>query len=74
MIPCVHGFLMYHAAVGQRVLPDHFNFKSDSDEARNFFMVKEENSEIETCVRLVELFSRPGDWILDIRVPKGIKL
>ena len=58
MISCVHGFLTYHAAVGQRVLLDHFNFKPDSDEAGNLFMVKEENSKIETCVRLVGLRGR----------------
>ena len=68
MVKAVEGFLVYHAALGQRVLQDHFNFDAD---VNNFMVVNAEQKELEVCRRLVQLFSRQGDWILDVNIPEG---
>lgn len=68
MVKAVEGFLIYHAAVGQRLLPDHFNFKPG---VNNFMVVDAEHRELETCQNLVEWFSRPGDWIVDVNIAQG---
>jgi hypothetical protein len=69
MTQSVHGFMVYHAAVGQRVLPEHFNFQAGCVENVN---VEAEPWEYQLCRKLIEMFSRPGDWVLDINLPKGI--
>jgi hypothetical protein len=67
MIKAVEGFLVYHAALGQRVLQDHFNF----NHTNNFMVVGLKRQDNEICSRLVEMFSRPGDWILDVNIKAG---
>ena len=68
MVKAVDGFLIYHAAIGNRLLPDHFNFQSG---VGNFFVVNAEHRWLEICQRLVEWFSHPGDWIVDVNIPQG---
>ncbi|CAB4010483.1 Hypothetical predicted protein [Paramuricea clavata] len=68
MTQSVYGFLVYHAAVGQRVLPEHFNFQAGCVE--NVINVEAEPWEYQLCRKVIEMFSRPGDWVLDINLPK----
>lgn len=70
MLETVSAFLVYHASVAQRVLPEHFNIKQGMV-FENLIQVEEEESEIKTCNKLVEMFSRPGEWVLDANLPQG---
>ncbi|XP_028417524.1 uncharacterized protein LOC114541929 [Dendronephthya gigantea] len=67
MVRAVEGFLLYHAAPGQRLLQDHFNFTACTE---NFIIVSQEHKELEVWHSVVEMFSRPGDWILDVNTPQ----
>lgn len=66
----VSSFLVYHAAVGQRTLPEHFNFDV-SVGIENYVLVEGENGREKLVKKLVEIFSHPGDWILDVNLPEG---
>ena len=70
MLENVSAFLVYHASVAQRVLPEHFNIKQGMV-FENLIQVEEEESEIKTCNKLVEMFNRPGEWVLDANLPQG---
>ena len=70
MLENVSAFLVYHASVAQCVLPEHFNIKQGMV-FENLIQVEEEESEIKTCNKLVEMFSRPGEWVLDANLPQG---
>ena len=68
----VSAFLVFHAAVGQRTLPEHFNFDA-SVGIDNFLLVEGETlreSSEKLMEKLVGMFSHPGDWVLDINLPK----
>ena len=72
MVQAVEGFVVYHAAVSNRILNEHFNFKCGTME--NHFIVEDNEKEVQTCQKLVEMFSKPGEWILDVNIPNGILL
>jgi hypothetical protein len=72
MVDAVEGFVVYHAAVSKRILPEHFNFKFGTLE--NHIIVDAQDKELQTCKKLIEMFSRPGDWILDINLPQGMDI
>ena len=69
MVKATEGFVVYHAAIGQRALPDHFNFGSD---VSNFMVLNAKEKDPQLWSRLIKLFSHPGDWVLDINIPQGI--
>ncbi|XP_028408871.1 uncharacterized protein LOC114531460 [Dendronephthya gigantea] len=66
----VEAFVVFmHASVSGRILPEHFNFTFGK--VPNFICVNSANREFETCLRLVEMFSHSGDWILDVNLPEA---
>ncbi|CAB4033101.1 Hypothetical predicted protein [Paramuricea clavata] len=66
MINCAESFLIHHAAVGNNVLPEHFNF---GEELVSNFIGNDNNNDI--LERLIGLFSQECDWILDINSSKA---
>jgi hypothetical protein len=68
MISCVEAFLVHHAAVGDKVLPDHLNF---GDESISNFIGDDIANEKQIHQKLIELFSHEHDWILDVNSSKG---
>ena len=46
MVKAVDSFLTYHAAIGNLLLPDHFNFQSG---VGNFIVVNAEYQSLEIC-------------------------
>lgn len=70
MISCVESFLIHHAAVGNNVLPEHFNFGEEL--VSNFIGNIANNNDI--LERLIRLFSQECDWILDINSSKGKRM
>ena len=70
MLENVSAFRVYHASVAQRVLQEHFNIK-EGMVFENLIQVEEEESEIKACNKLVEMFNRPGEWVLDANLPQG---
>ena len=70
MVQAVEGFVVHHAAASGRLLQEHLNFQCGMVE--NHLTVKADNKDFETCKRLIELFSHPGEWILDINLPQGV--
>lgn len=70
MTNSVGAFLIYHAALGGKVLPEHFsaNF-SDGKAVSNLVTVNGDKHDV--LKRLVELFSNEDDWILDINSLQG---
>ena len=56
----VRAFMLYHAAVGQKALADHFNWSS-CPSRDNFVEAKSVQS-----LHSFQRFSHLSDWILDV--------
>ncbi|CAB3986056.1 Hypothetical predicted protein [Paramuricea clavata] len=61
------SFMVYHAAVGDRLSPEHVNFTKEKCPS-NLVEVPDThvNKQYSLLKRLIEMFSRQDDWILDI--------
>ena len=68
MVSSLQAFLVYHAAVGHKILPEHFNWHPSS--SKEDFFVAEDKQDAQ--MQLVKLFSHDGDWVLDMNCFKGI--
>ena len=68
MIRCVKAFLVNHDAVGGNILQGHINF---GEEPTADFIGDTFASEEQVCQKLIKLFSREHDFILDINTRAG---
>ena len=68
MTRCVESFLVHHDAVGDNILQGHINF---GEEPTADFIGEDFASEEQVCQKIIKLFSREHDFILDINTRAG---
>ena len=64
------AFVVYHAAVSDRLLPDHVNYTSDNRPS-NLFNQDTADPNYSLLNEVIKLYSRESDWILDINSAEG---
>ena len=69
MIDSVGAFLVYHAALGRKVLPEHFNFQEGN--VSNLVSMGGTRDRKHVFEKLTQLFSNQDKWILDINSIQG---
>jgi hypothetical protein len=66
------AFTVYHAAVGNRLLPEHVNYTTENCPS-NVLDVEDSSDRHRTSFKkLIQMFSREDDWILDINSTEGM--
>ena len=67
MTNVVRAFLLYHAALGGKIVPEHFSSKGKA--VPNLLCTNATQREV--MRKVVELFSSQDDWILDVNSFEG---
>ena len=67
MTRCVASFLVHHDAVGDNILQGHINFGGPTAD----FIEEDFANEKQVCQKIIKLFSREHDFILDINTRAG---
>ena len=65
------SFMVYHAAVGNRLLPEHVNYAKENCPS-NVIDVDTSDQKHSSLKTMIEMFSREDDWILDINSTSGM--
>ncbi len=66
------AFMVYHAAAGNRLLPEHVNY-TNKDCPSNVIDVEDSSDQHRSSLKkLIPMFSREDDWILDINSTQGM--
>ena len=66
MVEVVRGFLVYHAALREQTMAEHFNFPHGKHVSN---LVSSDGKDFEKNV--IQLFSHRDDWVLDMNSERG---
>ena len=64
--------MVYHAAVGDRLLADHVNYTNQSRPSNLFKLNDTADPNYSLLEEIIRLYSREGDWILEVNSAKGL--